>query len=125
MGPSISLDKIPGELLQAKQAAITQFLRTTEPPPAFTVFAVSTDPRHNVVGVGIGLKITKGVVTQRHAIRFYVVNKIAVEAISNELLLPTKIEGVETDVIETGRFRAFRSTVPTVRRRLRPLQPGC
>jgi hypothetical protein len=39
-------------------------------------------------------------------------------------MLPGKIKGLPTDVIETGRFRAFAGAAKE-RVRIRPARPGC
>jgi hypothetical protein len=39
--------------------------------------------------------------------------------------LPDSVGGVVTDVIETGRFRAFLPRIPSSQKRLRPARPGC
>ncbi len=41
-------------------------------------------------------------------------------------MLPEAIDGVETDVVETGRFVALRARARHIeQRRLRPARPGC
>lgn len=84
--------------------------------------AVSTHPHDNLVGVGVGNKIVKGKLTNRPCVRLYVARKLDKALIAREHLLPTRIDDVETDVIETGKFRA---QAPAARNRRRPAQPGC
>jgi hypothetical protein len=88
-------------------------------------YAISTRPQHNVVGVGIGRKITKGKVSSQRCVRIYVERKMAKGLIPTEFMLPATFEGVATDVIEVGRFRALPAKVPIAQRRLRPARPGC
>jgi hypothetical protein len=121
----ISREDIPVHILAAKRQALAQLLATTEAPSRRAAFAVSTRPSHNVVGIGTGRKITRGKVTNTLCIRIYVERKVAREAIPSDLLLPAKIDGVPTDVVEAGRFRALPATVPIGQRRLRPAKPGC
>src|SRR6266511_5599912 len=125
--PTKALSKadISEKLLNAKRAAATQLLSATPALPRVTAFAISTHPSHNVVGVGIGYKVTKGKPTTKRCIRLYVERKVAKEAIPKDLVLPASIDGVPTDVIETGRFRALLARVPIGQRRLRPAKPGC
>lgn len=125
--PAQALSKadIPEKLLHVKRVAAAELLSTTPALPRVTAFAISTQPSHNVVGVGIGYKVMKGKPTTKRCIRLYVDRKIAKEAIPKDFLLPPRINGVPTDVIETGRFRALPATVPITRRRLRPARPGC
>ena len=117
-------EEIPEHFLKGKQTAAAQFLAVVK-PVTFAAFAASTRPEQNVVGVGIGYKITKGKVTSGRCVRLYVERKLAKGAISSQFLLPETIAGVPTDVIETGRFRALRVAVPITQRRLRPAKPGC
>lgn len=119
----------------AKQSAVSRFL-FAEQPAAFSALAVSTLPRHNITGVGIGPKIIDGRETGEECVRLYVERKVPKEAIVESNLLPSEIEGHPTDVIETGRFRAIApasavQVAPSVahpgpiRTKLRPTQPGC
>ncbi|WP_096190119.1 chymotrypsin family serine protease [Evansella halocellulosilytica] len=58
--------------------------------------------KQNVVGVGIGIKIQGGKSTDRPALITFVSNKQPLKSLSEEDVVPTTIEGVETDVIEIG-----------------------
>lgn len=60
---------------------------------------------HNVVGVGIGRKVVGGRLSDRVAIRIYVVKKVPPERLSEEQHIPKKVEGVPTDVVEVGEIR--------------------
>jgi len=122
---TISRADIPEEFLSAKQEAVRQLLSATRPGARLTAFAASSDPDDNVVGVGIGYKITKGKPTTKLCVRFYVDRKIAKTSMSSNYVLPSEIKGVVTDVIETGRFRPLPAAVPREQRRLRPAKPGC
>lgn len=118
-----SRETIPEALMRAKRAAAERFLSQPRAEVA-AAYAVSTRPQHNVVGVGIGRKVAKGKLTSRHCIRIYVARKLAKGVVPEGFLLPTKFEGVETDVIEVGRFRALPAAVPPPQRRMRPARPG-
>ncbi|MFZ1991092.1 MAG: hypothetical protein WAW96_15130 [Alphaproteobacteria bacterium] len=113
---------IPSKLRIAKQAALKSFFVSRQ-PEALMALAARTEPRHNVVGVGIGYKMVEGKVTSRRCVRFYVEKKLPKEAIPRAFLLPKKIRGVGTDVVETGRFRAFAGLKE--RQFMRPAHPGC
>jgi len=63
--------------------------------------------KENVVLVGLGKKITAGVNTQRYAIVVGVIKKVPVETLSRKNVVPKKIKGVETDVIEVGEIKAL------------------
>lgn len=106
----------------AKASAVARFLSKAAPPPEFAALTASTKHRDNIVGVGIGPKVTNGRDTRRLAIRFYVERKVAKGAVPKKDLLPSSINGVATDVIETGRFFAF---TPIAQQRLRPAKGGC
>lgn len=122
---AISRAEIPEELLSAKREAIVQFLRAARPGLRLSAFAASSHPDDNVVGIGIGHKITNGKLTAKRCVRIYVERKIAETAIPKDFVLPPKIKGTSTDVVETGRFRPLQAAVPRERRRLRPAKPGC
>jgi hypothetical protein len=111
---------IPDTLRSAKKRALTQFLAA--PPPRRVVHRISAHPERNVVGVGVGRKFVKGKATNRPSVRLYVTQKLDKRLIPSEYLLPSSIEGVETDVVEVGRLRA---QAPTARKRHRPARPGC
>lgn len=110
---------------EAKAAAVERFLGTGKQFEGLTAFAASTRPEHNVVGVGIGPKTTRGKVTGTMAIRFYVEKKVAETAMPAEYVIPKTIGNVTTDVIETGRFYALKGPKPIAQTRLRPARPGC
>jgi len=114
--------EIPGALRSAKQQAVDRILMASRTVPRRFINAISTHPQDNVVGVGVGRKMVKGRPTNRPCVRLYVIRKLDKRLISPGNILPTYIDGVETDVIETGKFRA---QVPVARKRRRPAQPGC
>jgi hypothetical protein len=129
---------VPGNLLAAKSVAVQRFLRNVQPSPMFAAAATASRPEHNVVGVGIGHKIANGGRLDHQCVRFYVEHKIRKESIPKEFLLPERIEGIATDVIESGRFYAYPPAEPLAARgmtsykppmelrgRMRPAPPGC
>jgi hypothetical protein len=119
----ITRQEIPKKLADAKRTAVKRLLAGKAARPH--VWAVRAHPTHNLVGVGIGRKIKGGRPTRASCVRFYVEHKIARNALPDELLLPKSIGGAITDVIESGRFRAFAPIVPPGQNRLRPAVPGC
>lgn len=119
------MPKVKGELetvAQAKKQAVSRFLPTAPPQPEFAALAATTSRRNNIVGVGVGPKIRKGKRTAATSIRFYVEKKVPLKAIPKADRLPEKINGVPTDVVETGRLFA---QVPIAQQRLRPARGGC
>jgi hypothetical protein len=61
----------------------------------------------NVVGVGIAEKITGDGVTGRLAVAVYVVSKAAEGDVDDAALVPRDFQGVPTDVVASGEFRAL------------------
>ena len=62
--------------------------------------------RNNVVGVGVGYKESEGVVTDELAVVVNVMKKVPVAQLAEGDQVPRQIDGVRTDVVETGRFLA-------------------
>jgi hypothetical protein len=109
----------------AKRIATAQYLSSVLPRAEIArTFRSTTRPDHNVVGVGLGVKIVKGKATSRQCVRLYVERKVGKGGLAPGQLLPATIGGVPTDVIESGRFRAFPATVPVAQRKARPARPG-
>jgi len=63
--------------------------------------------KENVVLVSKGTKIVKGVDTGKRAIVVGVVKKLPIKTLNKRDVIPKKIRGVETDVIEVGVIRAL------------------
>ncbi len=84
---------------------------------------VTPKPSQNVVGVGIGEKVTDGAVEGILALKFFVRVKYPKDQLSKADLLPETIDGLPVDVEETGTFRAL--AMPNPRQKIRPAQPGC
>ena len=61
----------------------------------------------NVVGVGIGLKQTKGTATNQVALVVNVEHKKPLDDLDQQDIIPAEIDGVAVDVQEVGRFSAF------------------
>ena len=124
--PSTKLtrENVPKRLLDAKLEAVRRFLSVENAvvprPLTYTASARASD---NLVGIGVGYKVSKGKARPTHAVRFDVVSKLPPSAIPAEHLLPSSIGGLPTDVIETGLFQAF--AAPAGQRRIRPARPGC
>ena len=75
--------------------------------------------KHNVVGVGIGYKISQGVNTGELSLVVSVTRKEDPSALAAGDLVPQTLDSVKTDVVETGVLRAFQSP----RDRWRPVVP--
>jgi len=76
----------------------------------------------NVVGIGIGYKVSQGVVTGELAITISVRKKVATAQLAAGDLIPKLLGSIKTDVIETGVFKAFQD--PNPKQKYRPAQPG-
>jgi hypothetical protein len=74
--------------------------------------------RTNVVATGVGFKRTGGKKTSTLSIICSVTKKVAPPQLSIKDLVPATLEGIPTDVIETGVIRALQS--PTERHRPAP-----
>ena len=88
--------------------------------------AASPKPEQNVVGVGIGEKVSNGIATGVLAVKLFVRMKYPPDAIPDADLLPKTIDGLPTDVEQVGTFRRFATApMPNPRGRFRPARPGC
>jgi hypothetical protein len=74
--------------------------------------------KQNVVGVAKGFKVVKGEQTDEECIVVMVEQKLPPEQLRKKDMVPREIEGIKTDVIETGVIRALNS--PTNRWRPAP-----
>ena len=74
--------------------------------------------RTNVVAAGVGYKITGGSKTSALSIVCSVTKKVASSQLSSKDLVPAALDGMPTDVIETGVIRALQS--PTEKYRPAP-----
>jgi hypothetical protein len=91
-----------GEALAVKQANLQHLIK-----------------RQNVVGVGVGYKVTESGLTDELAVVVNVARKLPLAQLAESDLIPKKIERVFTDVVETGVIRAFQGH----RERWRPTIP--
>lgn len=114
----------------AKKGASARYLGASE---EFSTFAAmnpvgSPKPEHNVVGVGIGEKVSNGISTGILAVKLLVRVKYPNDAIPNEDLLPETIDGLPVDIEQVGTFRRFATSpaaaMPNPRARFRPARPG-
>lgn len=63
--------------------------------------------KNNVVGVGIGKKMVGGKQTDQNCITVMVSQKVPIQALSKDDVIPREIEGIVTDVVQVGTLRAF------------------
>jgi hypothetical protein len=117
-------------LRAAKQNIAQRLMQSTRPrsSAAFSSFAASTSPspESNLVGVGIGEKLSGGKHTGVMAVKFLVRIKYPDNQVPPEERLPTQVNGQPVDVEQVGTFRRFQpGAMPNPRRRMRPARPGC
>jgi hypothetical protein len=74
--------------------------------------------RRNVIATGVGYKVTGGMRTQVPCMVCSVTRKMPASALAAADLIPQEIQGIATDIVETGRIRALRP--PTGRFRPAP-----
>ncbi|MEG6617149.1 hypothetical protein V6C27_12095 [Peptococcaceae bacterium 1198_IL3148] len=75
----------------------------------------------NVVGVGVGHKEVGNMRTKQLSVVVFVEKKLPASELKRSHVVPRKIDGVDTDVIEVGRIKML--GVRT--QRIRPAMPGC
>ena len=75
--------------------------------------------RPNVIACGVGYKVTNNGITDDLAVVISVVRKLPVAQLASAELVPSEVDGIKTDVVQTGLFRAFQ----TPRDRWRPRVP--
>ena len=83
--------------------------------------------RANVVGVAVGNKMIHGQDTNERCIVVFVEHKCSEEKLRHRDIVPKEVDGVLTDVVETGRFSAVRieqSLDGNRTRRMRPAPGG-
>jgi hypothetical protein len=112
------------DLIAAKTMMSRRYLSKAT-PGGITTFglAMPLKAAQNVVGVGVGTKFSEGKETNTKCVRFYVREKIGVDALAAKNVLPTDIDGIPTDVIVTGKFHLF-DTAANNKKRRRHIRPG-
>ena len=88
------------------------------------VEGVAPSVHPNVVGVGLGRKRVRGTPTGDVAIRFYVKEKLHPLLVKDGEILPDEVEGVPTDVEQSGEFSIWRPLPPIYHRKVRPAMGG-
>ena len=125
------------ELRAAKNQVVDELLRPAAATEAFTALSAATSPTptKNLVGVGIGEKITDGTATGQMAVKLLVRVKYGEHEIPGGELLPRTVNGLPTDVEQVGTLRRFARgaataaapapfVMPNPRTKIRPAPPG-
>jgi len=122
------------DLKGAKEKMSAQMLQAAAPAGEFRAMAASTSstaPESNVVGVGVGEKISDGKNTGIMAVKFLVRVKYSPSEVDKKHMLPKTVNGLPTDVEQVGTFRKFAAApaplppMPDPKKKFRPAQPGC
>jgi hypothetical protein len=118
-------------LRAAKTSAAQRLMQPAQAMRAgatFSALSASTSPAPdtNLVGVGIGEKLSGGKHTGVMAVKFLVRIKYPENQIPSGEMLPKEVNGHPVDVEQVGTFRRFQpGAMPNPRRRMRPARPGC
>jgi hypothetical protein len=72
---------------------------------AKTAFKASILSKSNVVGVGVGYKVTKNRVTDELSVVVLVRQKVPYAGLPTKSIIPQEVAGIKTDVIEVGDLR--------------------
>lgn len=81
----------------------------------------TSDPAFNVVGVGIGKKISQGKLTDRMCVKVLVAKKFSKSQVPRKHFIQKTIDGLPTDITQVGYVRRLQNIRRT---RVRPVQPG-
>ena len=117
---------ISSDVLEGRKALLDRFVTHAE-GKSETVRSLAASGRHspalgvNVVGIGVGEKVTDGHRTSLLSIKVLVAKKYPKGEVSRDQLVPATINGVPTDVEAVGYPRKL-ATVNQVKQR--PLQAG-
>ena len=121
---------VSNDLLQAKAALSHRLLGATQPPGrrgemrTVSVAAAIESAPSNIHAVGVGRKEVEGEATDQPCVRVYVVEKLAPSMVPQPLQIPTEIDGMPTDVIESPRASLAQTCSQNRRRRQRPAPAG-
>ena len=102
---------------EAKQVCEAQYL-------GVEMEGVASSVHPNVVGVGLGKKKVRGVATQDVAVKFYVKEKLHPLLVKDGEVIPDEVEGVPTDIEQSGEFSIWRPIPPIYHRKVRPAMGG-
>lgn len=102
--------------LKTQAMAIEQFLKPEHTPA-------------NLVGFGLGVKWSKGEPTGKSALLALVSQKVGAEELSEDDIIPSKINDMQTDVLAVGELFAGQAEpievgIETLARRIRPASGG-
>ena len=120
-------EQVHRDLWTAKREVVKRFFRkkphVQQRLSKGGVYVAKAEPEHNIIGVGVGRKYSKGKGTPDYAVRVYVRHKLPLSQLGRHAI-PKTIGGVPTDIFETGRFHALADSMSLARMRTRPVCPG-
>ena len=118
-------NNLPHNVLEAKREVrhYLRFLEAESKRRSHRLDSESRFHRRNVTAIGIGPKVVCGVPQEALAIRVYVKRKLP-KRLLGRCVLPTQLDGVATDVVVCGPFRAFGEGAAAARALNRPIAPG-
>lgn len=102
---------------EARQVCEAQYL-------GVAMEGVEPNVHPNVVGVGLGKKRVRGTETGDIAVKVYVKEKVHPLLVKDGEVIPDEIEGVPTDVEQSGEFSIWRPIPPIYHRKVRPAMGG-
>lgn len=115
MRPELTVESL--EAIKATKADISALADAYEQlsarlMPEATITIAEAAVKHpeapgNIVGFGIGEKITKGEPTGRPAVKVLVREKVDPDRLSEATMVPEAVDGIPTDVDETGEIVAY------------------
>jgi len=78
--------------------------------------------KENVVGYGIGKKISNGKQSSKDCLTVFVTSKVDVGNLSSNDMVPSKFGDIQTDIVEVG--QVFAQSDPSLRKKIRPAEGG-
>ncbi len=119
----LTRQQLHGDFWPAKKEAAQRFLkrRNRGRPSSAGSYVARAEHVHNIIGVGVGRKVSNGSGTPDYAVRIYVRHKLPFARLGVRAI-PKHIGGIPTDVCEAGAFRALADGLSAARSRApRPL----
>lgn len=95
------------QLEDAREKLVNELILNVSEQALSADSGTGTHSFENIVGVGISEKISANEHTDQLGVTVYVAAKCPKEAVASEALVPATIDGVPTDVVETGEFLVF------------------
>jgi len=111
------------DMREAKREVSRRYLQALSATARNDGYAASQLHGHNITAVGIGRKVTAGRSTDEVAVRVYVRTKLPKRMLGKRAI-PSHLDGIATDIIVSGPFRALGEGIATTQAMHRPVRPG-